>query len=73
MSSMTEIRGRVGKLSSRKFNSADYTKELPGAPEGEYVIVRFDCVFEKKTTATEKVTLILGRDLYWHVAGYAVK
>ena len=72
-SSMTEIRERVGKLTSRQFNSAEYTKELPGAPEGEYVIVEFDCTFEKKKTATERVTLILGRDLYWRVAGYAVK
>jgi hypothetical protein len=72
-SSMTEIRERAGKLTSRKFNSAEYSKELPGAPEGEYVIVEFDCTFEKKKTATERVTLILGRDLYWRVAGYAVK
>ena len=73
MSSLTEIQRRDGKLGSRKFNSADYTKELPGAPEGEYVVVRFDCAFEKKPTATTKVILILGRDLNWRVAGYAVK
>lgn len=72
-SSMAEICGRAGKLSSRKFNSAEYTKELPGAPEGEYVVVRFDCAFEKKAAATEKVVLILGRDLNWRVAGYVVK
>ncbi len=71
--SMTEIRGRVGKLDSRKLNSAEYTKELPGAPEGEYVIVQFDCAFDKKKPAREKVTMILGRDLYWRVAGYSVK
>ena len=72
-SSLTEIRARVGKFASRKFNSAEYTKELPGAPEGEYVVVRFDCGFERRPAATEKVILILGRDLNWRVAGYAVK
>src|SRR5262245_51608748 len=39
VSSITEIRSRAGKLASRKFSSADYSKELPGAPEGEYVVV----------------------------------
>jgi len=72
-SSLTDIRTRAGKLASRKFKSAEYTKELPGAPEGEYVIVQYDSAFEKKKAATEKVTLILGRDLYWRVAGYSVK
>ena len=72
-SSLTEIRARIGKLNSRKFASAEYTKELPGAPEGEYVVVQFDCGFEKRPAALEKVTLILGRDLSWRVAGYSVK
>ena len=71
--SISEIRGRTGKLVSRKFKSAEYTKELPGAPEGEYVVLEFETVFARKDAATEKVTLILGRDLNWRVAGYAVK
>ncbi len=71
--SLTEIRARVGKLTARKFNAAEYSKELSGAPEGEYVVVRFDCAFEKRAAATEKVVLILGRDLNWRVAGYLVK
>jgi len=45
---MTEIRERAGKLVSRKLSSAEYTKELPGAPEGEYVVLQFDCAFEKR-------------------------
>ena len=71
--SLAEIRGRSGKLISRKSKSAEYTKELPGAPEGEYVVLQFETAFAQKDTATEKVTLILGRDLNWRVAGYAVK
>ena len=72
-SALTDIRTRAGKFESRKFKSAEYTKELAGAPEGEYVVVQYDSAFEKKKAATEQVTLILGRDLYWHVAGYSVK
>ena len=73
VASIAEIRGRTGKLVSRKFDSAEYTKELPGAPEGEYVVLEFETVFAQKDAASEKVTLILGRDLNWRVAGYAVK
>lgn len=73
VASITDLRERAGKFISRKVTSAEYTKELPGAPEGEYVVVQYESVFEKRKAATEKVILILGRDLYWRVAGYAGK
>jgi hypothetical protein len=72
-SALAEIRNPLGKLTSRKVKSAEYTKELSGAPEGEYVVVQFASAFEHKKEATEKVTLFLGRDLLWRVAGYSVK
>jgi len=72
-SALNEIRSPLGKLTSRALKSAEYTKELPGAPEGEYVIVQFTSSFERKKEATEKVTLLLGRDLFWRVASYSVK
>ena len=70
---LNEIRGPLGKLTSRSLKSAEYTKELSGAPEGEYVVIEFSAAFEKKKEATEKVTLLLGADLTWRVAGYSVK
>ncbi|MSU59075.1 MAG: DUF4019 domain-containing protein [Pedosphaera sp.] len=72
-SGLNAIRGPLGKLTLRTLKSAEYTKELSGAPEGEYVVVQFTAAFERKKEATEKVTLILGRDLFWRVAGYSVK
>jgi len=71
--SLTQIRSSLGQLGARKLQSAEYTKELSGAPEGEYVVLRFDSAFERKTTATEKVTMLLGKDLLWRAAGYSVK
>ena len=68
-----KIREPLGKFTSRKLKSAEYSKELPGAPEGEYVVLQYDSVFGRKPTAIEKVTLILGQDLNWRVSGYAVK
>ncbi len=71
--SLTEIRGPLGKLDSRTLKSAEYTKELPGAPEGEYVVLQFAVIFDRKKVATEKVTMILGKDLLWRAAGYSVR
>ena len=71
--SLAQIRGPLGKLDARKLKSAEYTKELPGAPEGEYVVLQFDSAFERKKPATEKVTMLLGKDLLWRAAGYSVK
>lgn len=67
------IRKPLGKVSSRKVKSAEYTKELPGAPEGEYVVARFETSFEKKPAAVETVILVLGMDLNWRVSSYSVK
>ena len=67
------IRQPLGKPVSRKLKSAEYTKELAGAPEGEYVVVRFDTAFEHKPAAVETVTLLLGQDLIWRVSSYTVK
>jgi len=72
-STASDIRKATGAFSSRKLKSATYSKELPGAPEGEYVVLEYESVFANKPVATEKVTLILGRDLYWRVSSYAVK
>lgn len=72
-SAIERIRRPLGKLSGRKLRSAEYSKELPGAPEGEYVVLRYESAFEHRPTAEEKVTLVLGQDLIWRVTGYAVK
>jgi Protein of unknown function (DUF4019) len=72
-SAVEKIRKPLGRLTSRKLKSAEYSKELPGAPEGEYVVMQFDSAFEHKPDATEKVILILGQDLNWRVCSYAVK
>jgi hypothetical protein len=72
-STVTDIRKPLGKVISRKAKSAEYTKELPGAPEGEYVVAKFDTSFEHKPGTVETVTLVLGQDLNWRVSSYSVK
>jgi hypothetical protein len=58
---------------SRKLKSAKYTKALPGAPAGEYVVLQFDTSFVNKKEAVETVTPMLDKDGKWKVSGYFIK
>ncbi len=53
-------RGPLGALISRKLTSAEYTTQLPGAPDGQYVVLQYESNFEHKNFATETVTPTLG-------------
>jgi hypothetical protein len=66
-------RDPLGKLQSRTLKSATYTKTLPGAPDGEYVVIRYDSSFEHKQSAVETVTPMLDKDGVWRVSGYYIK
>ncbi|MGO8983832.1 MAG: DUF4019 domain-containing protein [Terriglobales bacterium] len=63
----------LGKLVSRKLRSANYKTTLPGAPDGEYVVLKYDSSFEHKQSAVETVTPTLDRDGKWRVSGYYIK
>ena len=66
-------RGPFGKLLSRKVKGAEYKTSLPGAPDGESVVVQFDATFEKKKDAVETVTPMREADGSWKVSGYFVR
>jgi hypothetical protein len=66
-------RDPLGKMLSRKLKSATYTKTLPGAPDGEYVVIQYDSSFEHKQSAVETVTPMLDKDGKWRVSGYYIK
>ena len=63
----------MGKLLSRKLKSATYKTTMPGAPDGEYVVIQYDSSFEHKQAAVETVTPMLGKDGKWRVSGYYIK
>ena len=67
------VRGPLGKVRSRKLTSTVFTTSLPGAPDGSYVVIQFQAVFENKKQAVETVTPIKGDDGTWQVSGYYVK
>ncbi len=66
-------RDPLGKLVSRTVKSASYTKTLPGAPDGEYVVIQYDSSFEHKQSATETVVPMLDKDGKWRISGYFIK
>lgn len=66
-------RSIFGKLVERKHKSAVATQTLPGAADGDYVVVQYDTAFEKKKNALETVTVILEKDGKWGVVGYYIK
>ena len=45
----------LGKLVSRKVKGTAYKTESPGAPDGEYIIVEFETVFENMQAAVETI------------------
>ena len=63
----------LGALKSRKLKSATFTRRLPGAPDGEYVVIQFDAQFENKAAAIETVTPMREKDGSWRVSGYYIK
>jgi hypothetical protein len=63
----------LGKLVSRKVKSTQYAESLPGAPDGEYVVIQYETSFEKKKSAIETVTPMLDPDGDWRVSGYFIK
>jgi hypothetical protein len=58
---------------SRKTISQNHTKTLPGAPEGEYVVIQYKTSFKNKASAIETVTPALDKDGIWRVSGYYIK
>ena len=71
--SMDSARKPFGKNLSRDLKSARYHTSLPGAPDGDYVVIQFKASFENKASAIETVTPMLGEDAQWRVSGYYMK
>ena len=70
---LTAVRKPLGRLVSRKLSSKTYMESIPGAPDGEYVVIQFKTSFENKKSGIETVTPKLDRDGKWRVSGYYIK
>jgi len=67
------VREPLGKLILRKVKSASYKTFLPGAPDGQYVVIQFNTSFENKKSGIETVTPKMDKDGVWRVSGYYIK
>ena len=73
VNSFRAVRKPLGKLVSRNMLKSQKTNNLPGAPDGKYVVMSFETVFEHKKSAVETVTFMLDKDAKWRAAGYFIK
>lgn len=72
-SQVSAVRGPLGTVKSRRVASARFERSLPGAPDGEYVVIQFTSSFEHKAAATELVTPMKDADGQWRVSGYYIR
>jgi hypothetical protein len=71
--SLQVVRKPLGKLVSRNIKTTIYKTSLPGAPDGEYLVIQFVTAFENKASAIETVTPMFDKDGTWRVSGYFIK
>jgi hypothetical protein len=71
--SLTAARKPLGKMVSRTLSSKTYMTSLPGAPDGEYVVIKFETSFQNKKSAVETITPMREKDGKWRVSGYYIK
>lgn len=69
---VASARQPFGALVSRTMQESAYETTLPGVPDGEYVVMKFDAAYENKASAEEVVTSMLDGD-EWRVAGYYIR
>ena len=62
----------LGDVVDRSLESAKYAESLPGAPDGQYVVLEYATTFEHKQRATETLTMALN-DGGWQAVGYFVR
>jgi hypothetical protein len=70
---MSVTLGPLGKADSRAVRSSEYSTTMPGAPDGEWVVVKFDTTFEKQQKALETVIMRKEPDGTWKVSGYHIR
>jgi hypothetical protein len=61
-----------GNVIARRLFKATERSELPGAPEGNYMVLQYRTQFEFKTSSVETVTLVQSNESQWQTIGYFI-
>lgn len=72
-SAVSSARSAINPLSDRRIVSSEYTRELPDAPPGDYVVLQYSAVGRDETRVMETITVTLERRRTWRVIGYFVR
>ncbi|MEO6917617.1 MAG: DUF4019 domain-containing protein [Collimonas sp.] len=67
------LRAPLGSVKARELKSTEYATTLPGAPDGEYVVIQYETQFENKKSAQETITPMREKDGSWKVSGYFIR
>jgi Protein of unknown function (DUF4019) len=70
--SLRSVRPPLGALIERTMMSTQFMKNIPGAPDGDYVVLEFRSTFAHKTDSRETITLEHEADGAWRVIGYFI-
>jgi hypothetical protein len=71
--SLKGVRSPLGAMKARELSSKQFLTKLPGAPDGQYVVIQFKTSFANKESAVETITPMLDKDGTWRVSGYYIK
>ena len=71
--SVSAARAPLGRLRSRVLKSATLASSLPGAPDGEYLVLQFVSDFAHRNGVIETITPMRDWDGTWRVSGYFIK
>ncbi len=67
------MRSRVGALNKRIQDNASISDWAEGAPDGQYLTLKYASSFQRQASAIETIILVLEEDKRWRVAGYFIK
>jgi hypothetical protein len=68
--SMAEVREQMGAVRERHLQNQTLETVMPGAPEGEYMMLEYRSVFDQQARGAELVVLMKQDDGSWRVIGY---
>jgi len=66
-------RSALGPVVSRRLRTEQFVTTLPGAPDGQYILIQYDSSFAHKKSAVEIVTPMVDADGKWRVSEYSIK
>jgi hypothetical protein len=66
------MRSGVGALQGRQLIDANLVNSVPGAPEGQYIVVHYHANYLNLNDAVDTITLAFQKG-YWRVIGYYIK